>query len=217
MRSSSVPISRTAARVRRSPAMGCWVAMTARQSASMAKRFLLTSMSPRMMRLAPSVSLDLRTATESTRARSAMLPRSRTSSCRRCSSLSNSALGMSPPARLGSGVSRDDRCQGAARRAPERSPSPLSWTLPKPAGDIVLCSRIPGRGEHLPRRAVLHHLTGAIRPHHHKGRVVRHAGGLLHVVGDDDDGIAHLQLAHQVLDAQRWPPGPAPKPARPSG
>lgn len=36
-----------------------------------------------------------------------------------------------------------------------------------------------------------------------KCRIVRNTGRLLHIVGNDDNGIILLKLAHQILDFQR--------------
>src|SRR2546428_13943680 len=70
-----------------------------------------------------------------------------------------------------------------------------SSALPEPAGDVVLGPRVARVREELPRHPELHQL-----PQQHEASVIGHARRLLHVVGDDDDGVAVLQLEHQVLD-----------------
>ena len=68
----------------------------------------------------------------------------------------------------------------------------FSWATDLGSGFGVLR---PG-GEHLLRDAVLHQLT-----QQEEGRVVGDTHRLLHIVGDDDDGIALLQFHGQFLDA----------------
>src|SRR5712691_1548841 len=70
--------------------------------------------------------------------------------------------------------------------------------LPESAGDVILGPLVPRVGEHIPRDAELRQLA-----QEQEARVVRHAGSLLHVVSDDDDGIGGLQLEHQLLDLRR--------------
>src|SRR6516162_1652341 len=70
--------------------------------------------------------------------------------------------------------------------------------LSEPAGDVVLGELLTRAREHAPRvvvldQAALHEERGAIRD----------AGGLLHVVRHDHDGIAAFELQHQLLDAGR--------------
>src|SRR5690242_416081 len=72
-------------------------------------------------------------------------------------------------------------------------PSPPS---PEPAGDVVFGSLVARIGEQLARHPELHHLT-----HQEEAGRLRHAGGLLHVVGDDDDGERPPQLENELLDA----------------
>src|SRR6266545_6119396 len=69
--------------------------------------------------------------------------------------------------------------------------------LAEPAGDVVLGLLLARIGEQLARHTELHQLA-----QEHESRVVRYARRLLHVVGDDDDGVARLQLEHQLLDAR---------------
>src|SRR6266545_4356374 len=70
--------------------------------------------------------------------------------------------------------------------------------LAEPAGDVVLGLLLVGIGEQLASRTELHQFA-----QEHEARVVGHPGGLLHVVGDNDNGVARLQLEHQLLDARR--------------
>ncbi len=74
MRSSSVAISSTAARVRRSPAIGCWVAMIMSASFSSSKRITLMRWSASISDRAFARSWRSRALTESRRAASAMPP-----------------------------------------------------------------------------------------------------------------------------------------------
>src|SRR5271170_7156100 len=60
------------------------------------------------------------------------------------------------------------------------------------AGDVVLGALVCGGGEHLARRVVFHHLAEI-----HEGGVVGHPSRLLHVVGDDGDGVIVLELVDQ--------------------
>src|SRR3954452_13706726 len=73
--------------------------------------------------------------------------------------------------------------------------SPTSAEL---ARDVVLRARIGGRGEDLVRGVVLDELA-----REHERRRVRHARGLLHIVRDDDDRVALLELGDELLDTKR--------------
>src|SRR5689334_8404021 len=74
---------------------------------------------------------------------------------------------------------------------------PWKWTrrsampvpLPELAGDVLLRARVARLGEQRVGRAELHEF--AIE---HERRLVGDARGLLHVVGDDDDRVALLEL-----------------------
>src|SRR2546430_14820151 len=66
------------------------------------------------------------------------------------------------------------------------------------AGDIVLGPGVAGIGEDLARGASLDEPSVE-----HESGAVRHARGLLHVVSDDHDRHAPLQLVDQLLDPQR--------------
>src|SRR5689334_17141631 len=69
------------------------------------------------------------------------------------------------------------------------------------AGDVGLGRLVVGVGEHLAGGVELHEVTGlAGGLEVEEAGVVGDAGGLLHVVGDDDDRVVRLQLVDQVLD-----------------
>src|SRR5712692_9461109 len=68
----------------------------------------------------------------------------------------------------------------------------------EPAGDVVLSLLFLRLDEDLVGDTKLHQLAQI-----HIGSVVRNARRLLHVVGDDHDGVVVLQLVHQLLDATR--------------
>src|SRR5689334_25259445 len=70
--------------------------------------------------------------------------------------------------------------------------------LPKPAGDIVLRPFVARVREDLVRGSKFDKF-----PVEHECGVVRDPGGLLHVVGDDRDRVARLELADQLLDTER--------------
>src|ERR687891_1522676 len=77
-----------------------------------------------------------------------------------------------------------------ARRVPaEPGHASLTPSLAEAAGDVVLGALVARVGEQLPGDAELHQLS-----QEHEPRVVGHPGRLLHVVGDDHDRIAVLQL-----------------------
>src|SRR3954453_13368260 len=78
-------------------------------------------------------------------------------------------------------------------------PEPVATeSLPELAGDVVLRPRIVRVREDLVGVGNLHELAGE-----HERGLVRHARGLLHVVGDDHDRVALLELEHELLDLQR--------------
>src|SRR4051795_13325440 len=66
------------------------------------------------------------------------------------------------------------------------------------AGDVLLRARVLRAREDLLRRAELDQLAAE-----HERRLVGHARGLLHVVGDDHDRVALLELVDELLDLQR--------------
>jgi len=69
--------------------------------------------------------------------------------------------------------------------------------LPPPPGNIRLRQLLLRHAEQIGRLVELHQ-----PPQPEEAGPVRGAGGLLHVVGDDDDGIGPGQFAYQVLDIQ---------------
>src|SRR5262245_38274468 len=64
--------------------------------------------------------------------------------------------------------------------------------------DVVLGAPVTRRGEHFGGRVELDDLAEI-----HEGGEVGHAGGLLHVVGHDDDRIEGLELVDKLLDLRR--------------
>src|SRR3954465_9808650 len=90
-------------------------------------------------------------------------------------------------------------------RVDSSSAASSAWKLGRPSvissaelpGDVVLGPGVVGLGEHLLRRAVLAELAVE-----HERRRVGDARGLLHVVRDDDDRVAGLELVDELLDAQ---------------
>src|SRR5919202_3462338 len=97
-----------------------------------------------------------------------------------------------PPSAEASSRARSSwkRCRVVAMAGP-----PASAELP---GHVLLRAGVVRRGEDLLGGTMLDELA-----HEHERRRVRHARGLLHVVGDDDDRVALLELVDEVLDAQR--------------
>src|SRR4051812_40866547 len=73
-----------------------------------------------------------------------------------------------------------------------------STALPELARDVLLGPRVRRRGEDGLGRGVLDELAGE----EERGRV-GHARGLLHVLRDDDDREARLEVVDELLDAQR--------------
>ena len=67
-----------------------------------------------------------------------------------------------------------------------------------PAGDIVVSSVILGFGEDLPGGAEFDQV-----PQKHKTGFFGDSSGLLHIMGDDDDGKVFLKLQHQAFDLFR--------------
>src|SRR3954471_13912257 len=63
------------------------------------------------------------------------------------------------------------------------------------AGDVILGAPVVRRGEHPAGGVELDQLTEI-----HKGGEIRDPRGLLHVVGDDHEGVFRLQLVHQLFD-----------------
>src|SRR5437868_3656849 len=92
-----------------------------------------------------------------------------------------------------------------SRWKPTRVSSAIKQVLSSEApGDVVLGAIFVGFGEDLGGRAHLDEparFAGAGDVEERSG--VADASRLLHVVGDDDDRVAVLELADEVLDAQR--------------
>src|SRR5262245_38701526 len=63
------------------------------------------------------------------------------------------------------------------------------------SSNVVLGAPVARRGEHFRGRVELDDLAEI-----HEGGEVGHAGGLLHVVGDDDDRVEGFQLVDELLD-----------------
>src|SRR3954447_17623526 len=91
-------------------------------------------------------------------------------------------------------------CSSSARSScwKWRRPWPVAIALPELARDVVLRARVVRVREDLVRLRELDQLAVE-----HEGGLVGHARGLLHVVGDDDDRIALLELVDELLDLQR--------------
>src|SRR5262245_57046253 len=66
---------------------------------------------------------------------------------------------------------------------------------PEPSGDVVLRAPVPWVVEDHLGGAFFHQITKM-----EEGGALRYARGLLHVVGDDDNGVVALELVDQLLD-----------------
>src|SRR6266850_2011101 len=71
----------------------------------------------------------------------------------------------------------------------------MFFSSAEPAGDVVLGTSIARRGENLAGLVEFDQLTQI-----HEGGLVRDARRLLHVVGDDGDGVVLRQFLDQFLD-----------------
>src|SRR5215470_18502041 len=130
-------------------------------------------------------------------ASSAMMLRDRSASCRLSASI---ALPISRSARPPiSAIMRDSSWRSASNALWVCSVITISslrlLASAEAAGDVVLGPPVRGRGEHLARGVELDHLAEI-----HEGGVVRDPRRLLHVVGDDGDGVIVLELVDQLLD-----------------
>src|SRR6266700_987016 len=178
MRSSSIAMYWTPISVRRSWATGCWVAMTWKTCSRSCRNSSLMGWSCRRTRSAA--------------------PRSNARSAVSTSSICPST---SPAIR-----SSDSRSSSSSRWKPSHDTqgtvsAPL---LAESSGDVVLSSLVLWPPEEVDRGRELDQLAMAVlRIHEHERRVVRDPRRLLHVVGDDDDGVVLDQPGHQVLDLQR--------------
>src|SRR5690606_38128119 len=74
---------------------------------------------------------------------------------------------------------------------------PLRYVLPSavPACDIVFGSLFLRVGEYFRSNSVFHHFAQM-----KERRSLRYTGGLLHGMGNDDDGIAAIQVVDKFLD-----------------
>src|SRR5258707_2632690 len=71
----------------------------------------------------------------------------------------------------------------------------MCFSSAEPAGDVILGTSIARRGENLAGLVEFDQL-----PKIHEGRLVRDARRLLHVMGDDGDGVVVRQFLDQFLD-----------------
>src|SRR4029453_1715060 len=71
--------------------------------------------------------------------------------------------------------------------------------------DVVIGQLVLGLGEYPSRRVGLDDEARAVVAHGHEHGPIRGAGGLLHVVGHDDDRIARFQFPDEILDLQGGP------------
>src|SRR5438034_1597001 len=72
-----------------------------------------------------------------------------------------------------------------------------SGSLPKPSPDVIVRPAVAGGFEHLLGGADLDEFAVE-----EEAGPLRDAGGLVHVVGDEDDGVALAELHHEFLDAK---------------
>src|ERR687898_225526 len=103
------------------------------------------------------------------------------------------------PSSARSKVARGPGCWEAVSLIGSMGSSPSA----EAAGDVVLCQPIGRPREELLGRGHLDQVAGAVLAHRQEGGVVAGPRGLLHVVGDDDDRVVLLKLAHELLDLQR--------------
>src|ERR1700749_2247122 len=124
---------------------------------------------------------------------------SSTSWCSTASSVRVSAVltRSSPPSALASRLASSSRYSA-------RATSGISYPLTKPTADVVLGLLFARFGEDLLGRTDLDQVPRFPSPLDvEEGSEVTCPRGLLHVVRDDDDRVAALQLADQILDRQR--------------
>src|SRR6185295_6410914 len=110
------------------------------------------------------------------------------SSASRTRSSCSSTMSIAPSADCSRALSSSWKCL---------RPSPVATALPELARDVLLGPTVVGLGEDLLSGAVFDQLA----VEHERGRV-RDARGLLHVVRDDDDRVALLELVDELLDLQ---------------
>src|SRR5262245_21109585 len=163
---------------RRSLASGVWVARSFRQRSSMSIWRSFTSLSEAMICSAPSWLRLMRALT-------AWWARSSTSApivSRRFLSVCSSS---------------SKWCLSISRYLSFVRTSAAATFLSEPARDVVLRQLVLGFGEHVRGHPVLHEPA---QPE--ERRAVRDPGGLLEVVGHDDDRVLLLELVDQLLDLQ---------------
>src|SRR5918994_6597292 len=73
----------------------------------------------------------------------------------------------------------------------------------EPARDVILGELVLRAGEQAASRPLLDHIARPVLGHVEEHGPVRGAGGLLHVVGHDHDGVLLLELEHELLDLER--------------
>src|SRR5436305_359576 len=100
----------------------------------------------------------------------------------------------SPPI---SATSRVNSCRSLSKAFAVCSEAICAAPSAEPAGDVILGTAI-GRGGKDPAGLAEFDQLAEI----HEGGVIRHARGLLHVMGDDHDGITGFQLVDQFLDSR---------------
>src|SRR5690606_4061768 len=103
---------------------------------------------------------------------------------------SSCATAMAPMRR----ISPSRRCSSVSKRL--TMCSLMAVTSAEAAGDVVLGLPLRGTGEQGGGGAVLDQLAQV-----HEGGVVGAARRLLHVVGDDQDGVVLLEFGDELLDA----------------
>src|SRR4051794_40545330 len=163
---------------------------TARSSIRCCK--LSISASAATTRLPSTTSRRTSASTDSTIIRSARPPISATSRVSSCRSLSN-ALAVCSLAIFFSLSMRQSGWLSSAS-ALNRTPETAA-TLAKPACDVILSAPIARRSEYLAGVVEFDQFAEI-----HEGGLVGDAGRLLHVVGDDGDGVVLGQFLDQFLD-----------------
>src|SRR5665648_547789 len=126
----------------------------------------------------------------------------------RASSAFSIASSTSPAIRTRSWSRRSNSFRNCSRISSPQLLSARCARLAEAAGDVVFGPLVFGPGENQPRFTMLHQdspAAGSLLVHLgvEEGGALRNPRGLLHVVGDDDDGVLLLQLLHQILDAHR--------------
>src|SRR3954451_20901938 len=117
--------------------------------------------------------------------------------------------------RPASSMSRSISASRARRSAVSTMSRPSSAWCSSRSRSSRKCARVWGTSAELPGHVLLRAVVARVREDVPRGRVldelareherrrVGHARGLLYVVGDDDDGVALLELLDELLDPQR--------------